>query len=168
MDLADPFFNSFREDYAQPPFNDWFNKKADEICYVCYQDKCVSAFLFLKVEDENEAYGDIVPRLEPKRRLKIGTFKVTINGYKLGERFLKIIFDNAFNQKVEEIYVTIFNKTPEQERLIALLLEWGFKRHGVKTTKNGEEQVFVKDFRRGQVINLEDPKLTYPIHLDGK
>ena len=44
----------------------------------------------------------------PKRRLKIGTFKVEMNGFKLGERFLKIIFDNALRQKVEEIYVTIF------------------------------------------------------------
>jgi len=33
-----------------------------------------------------------------------------LNGFRLGERFLKIIFDNALKQKVEEIYVTIFEK----------------------------------------------------------
>ncbi len=32
-DLQDSFFNSFREDYAE--FDKWFNKKADEIAYVC-------------------------------------------------------------------------------------------------------------------------------------
>jgi len=29
-----------------------------------------------------------------------------MNGFKLGERFLKIVFDNALQQKVDEIYVT--------------------------------------------------------------
>ncbi|HMJ67364.1 MAG TPA: PIN domain-containing protein [Cyclobacteriaceae bacterium] len=111
VNLKDPFFDSFREDYRLPPFDQWFSKKADEICYVCYQDQAVSAFLFVKVEEENEVYRDIAPAFEPKRRLKIGTFKVILNGYKLGERFLKIIFDNAYRQKVSEIYVTIFTKT---------------------------------------------------------
>lgn len=162
VNLEDSFFDSFREDYVHPPFNSWFNKKADEICSVCYQNQMLAAFLFIKVEDEHEAYMDIDPLLKPKRRLKIGTFKVASNGYKLGERFLKIIFDNAFKQKVEEIYVTIFNKRPEQERLISMLQEWGFMYHGLKITKNGEEMVYVKDFTRPASINLENPKLTYP------
>ncbi len=60
----------------------------------------------------------------PKKRLKIGTFKVVASGFRLGERFLKIVFDNAIANKVEEIYVTIFDKTSEQKRLIALLTDW--------------------------------------------
>lgn len=160
VDLSDPFFDSFREDYLG--FDKWFNKKSDETCYVCYQSNILSAFLFVKVEDENENYSDIKPILPRKRRLKIGTFKVTSNGYKIGERFLKIIFDNALTQKVDEIYVTIFNKTTEQERLIALLEEWGFKYHGTKATPTGNERVYTRDFRRDEEVNRQTPKLTYP------
>lgn len=160
--LADPFFDSFREDYQHPPFDEWFNKKSDEISYVCYQNDILSAFLYIKIEEEKEPYQDITPPFNYKRRLKIGTFKVTSNGYKIGERFLKIIFDNALKQKVGEIYVTIFEKRPEQERLISLLEEWGFKFHGIKSTKNGDEKVYVKDFNRENKVNLEYPKLTFP------
>ena len=162
INLADSFFDSFREDYQYPPFNAWYNKKADEICYVCHHNQAVVAFLFVKMEDELESYADIKPTFVAKRRLKIGTFKVTTNGFKLGERFLKIIFDNAFKQKVSEIYVTIFDKREEQQRLIIMLQEWGFVYHGIKTTKNGEEKVFIKDFTRPETPDLENPKVTYP------
>lgn len=162
LDLQDTFFDSFREDYQHPPFDAWFKKKSDEISYACFQNDTLSAFLFIKTEDESENYADIQPPFAQKRRLKIGTFKVTGNGYKIGERFLKIIFDNALKQKVNEIYVTIFDKRQEQQRLISLLEEWGFKFHGFKSTKNGEEKVFVKDFNRSMLANLEHPKLTFP------
>ena len=39
------------------------------------------------------------------RRLKVGTFKVESTGFRLGERFVKIIFDNALQRNVDEIYV---------------------------------------------------------------
>ena len=162
INLADPFFDSFRGDYTQPPFDDWFRKKSDELSYVCLQDSTLTAFLFLKKEDEAENYADITPAFTPKKRLKIGTFKVSSNGYKIGERFLKIIFDNALKQKVSEIYVTIFDKTPEQQRLISLLEDWGFVYHGVKTSKNGVEKVYTKNFVKSEPINHENPKLTYP------
>src|SRR5690606_29348671 len=86
----------------------------------------------------------------------------TSNGYKIGERFLKIIFDNALAQKANEIYVTIFDKTTEHERLIALLEEWGFKYHGTKTTPTGDEKVFVREFNRDAAISIENPKATFP------
>lgn len=160
VELNDVFFDSFREDYNG--FNKWYNKKADEIAYACYQSNILSAFLYVKVEDENENYSDINPVFKRKKRLKIGTFKVTSNGFKIGERFLKIIFDNAFQYKVDEIYVTIFDKRPEQVRLIELLEEWGFILHGIKLTDNGTEKVYTKNFNREQEINLQNPKLTFP------
>jgi hypothetical protein len=160
VDLQDSFFDSFREDYNQ--FDKWFNKKSDEIAYVCYQNSILSAFLFIKVEGDDENYSDISPAFSRKKRLKIGTFKVTSNGFKIGERFLKIIFDNALQQKVAEIYVTIFEKRPEQLSLINLLEQWGFIYFGDKLGENGLEKVYVKDFRRDQPTNLENPKLTYP------
>lgn len=160
VNVADIFFDSFREDYIG--FDKWFNKKCDEIAYVCYQNDVLSAFLFLKVEDESENYSDIQPVLTKKRRLKIGTFKVTSNGFKLGERFLKIIFDNAHIQHVAEIYVTIFDKTTEHKRLISLLEDWGFNYHGIKITPTGDEKVYIRNFDRQAAGNVTNPKLTYP------
>lgn len=154
INLADPFFDSFREDYVN--FDKWFNKKAEEIAYVTLNMGNILSFLYLKVEDINENYADIIPPFTQKRRLKIGTFKVVSNGVRLGERFLKIIIDNAIQYKVEEIYVTIFERRDEQKRLIALLEEWGFVKHGTK----GEESVFVRDFNPS--FNFDNPKLTYP------
>ncbi len=159
VNIRDVFFDSFREDYAE--FDKWFNKKADDICYVCYSEGRLTAFLFLKREDENENYYEITPVFAKKKRLKIGTFKVIANGYKIGERFLKIIFDNALQFRVDEIYVTIFDQRDEQERLIELLKIWGFNYYGTKTTHNGVEQVYVRTFSK-EIIKVENPKLTFP------
>ncbi|WP_183564744.1 PIN domain-containing protein [Mucilaginibacter sp. SP1R1] len=160
VNLSDPFFDSFRGDYAE--FDTWFVKKSDEISYICYQDQVLSAFLYIKVEGAGENYNDIVPPFPNKKRLKIGTFKVTANGYKIGERFLKIIFDNALINKVEEIYVTIFDKTSEHERLISLLEDYGFSYYGEKVTGNGTEKVYTKPFFKGNITNKDDPKIGYP------
>ena len=107
-----------------------------------------------------EDYSNITPTLPPKVRLKIGTLKVNSNGYKLGERFLKIIFDNALRNKVDEIYVTLFQKREEHERLIGLIEDWGFKYHGIKNTPSGSEKVFIKDFHPSPDRGF--PKKTYP------
>ncbi|MDD4209959.1 MAG: PIN domain-containing protein [Bacteroidales bacterium] len=161
IDLKSSFFDSFREDYKG--FENWFKSKSDEISYVCYQDNQLSAFLYLKVEGEEDNYNDIFPVFSKKKRLKIGTFKVSSNGYKIGERFLKIIFDNALKQKVSEIYVTIFSNRPEQKSLISLLETWGFQMYGHKNTNSGTELVYIKEFSRDKVVvNIEDPKLTFP------
>ena len=154
LNLSNEFFTSFKEDY--PGFEKWFNKKADETAYVCQSEGNTLAFLYLKVEGKNEDYSDITPHLSPKRRLKIGSFKVTLNGFRLGERFIKIIFDNALRLKVDEIYVTIFNKRLEQQRLINLLEEYGFTFHG---HKNGE-LVYVRTCEKS--ADRLHPKLTYP------
>lgn len=155
--INDPFFDSFKEDY--PEFERWFRKKTNEPIYVSKNENNeILAFLYLKVEKENENYSDIHPIFKPKRRLKIGTFKVALNGFRLGERFLKIVFDNALKQRVGEIYVTIFDKRDEQKRLINLLEEWGFTRWGNK--KSTGEIVMVRDFLKK--IDKSNPKLTYP------
>jgi hypothetical protein len=160
IDLQKEFFNSFRVDYGGPSFDRWFNRKADDLAYVCYEGAELVAFLYLKPEGPDENYSDIAPRFPPKRRLKIGTFKVELNGYKLGERFLKIIFDNALVQRAEEIYVTIFSRTVEQQRLAKLLQEFGFQYHGIKITENGNEDVYVRNM--AATYNVQDPKQTFP------
>lgn len=155
IDIYDSFFDSLKEDYIG--FEKWFNKKADETAYICFSEtQKLLAFLYIKVEKDDEPYS-INPLFLPKKRLKIGTFKVILNGYKLGERFLKVIFDNALKQQVDEIYVTIFDKRDEQRRLIMLLEEWGFIFWG----KKGEaELVYVRDFSR--TVNKMNLKSTYP------
>lgn len=158
LDLKDSFFDSFREDYDQ--FDKWFNKKANEVAYVCFHNNILSAFLYIKREDGNENYQNISPQFRPKNRLKIGTFKVTSNGIKLGERFLKIVFDNARQYKVDEIYVTIFDHRPEQLRLISLLEEFGFRYFGEKTSGSGTEKVYVRDFSKNP--DIHNPKLSFP------
>lgn len=159
INLDDVFFDSFKKDYKE--FESWFNKKADNISYVCKTDGKIKAFLYLKQEGLNENYNDIHPSFPKKKRLKIGTFKVTSTGYKLGERFIKVIFDNALQYDVDEIYVTIFDKREEQRRLINLLKDWGFVHWGKKTTVNGTEQVFVRDWK--PFPNTLCPKLSFPI-----
>jgi rRNA-processing protein FCF1 len=158
VNLSDEFFDSFKQDY--PSFEKWFIKKSEEISYVCKSDDKIAAFLYLKIENEDEPYSNIIPAFGKKRRLKIGTFKVTLNGYKLGERFVKIIFDNAIRSKVDEIYVTIFNKRSDQQRLINLLEEFGFIKHGAKRNDYGDELVFVR--KMDKAFNEQNPKLTYP------
>lgn len=125
---------------------------------MCRQDDKLLAFLYIKIEQENENYSDISPVFPKKKRLKIGTFKVAYNGFKLGERFLKIIFDNAVRSKVSEIYVTIFNKRLEQQRLINLLEKYGFVLHGSKGSFG--ELVYVRDFSKNAIRDL--PKQTFP------
>jgi predicted nucleic acid-binding protein len=154
--IEDTFFDSLKEDYLG--FEKWFNKKAEEKAYVTYNNGKILSFLYLKTENIDENYSDINPIFTPKRRLKIGTFKVVSNGVRLGERFLKIIFDNAIINKVEEIYVTIFDKREEQQRLISLMEEWGFQKFGTKG--NNGELVYVRDFSKG--FDAQNPKRTYP------
>lgn len=160
VDIYDNFFDSFRQDYDE--FNDWFIKKSDDVCYVCYSDDNLTAFLYIKIENKDEDYAEIKPKFHPKKRLKIGTLKVISNGYKIGERFLKIVFDNAIQYRVEEIYVTVFEKRPEQGQLIEMLKEWGFVEHGIKETINGDEMVLARPFGKNIPVNIEKPKMSFP------
>ena len=156
INLEDDFFTSLKEDYVG--FEKWFLKKSDDYAYVTInrENKRILSFLYLKVETAEESYLDIEPVFSPKKRLKVGTFKVINNGFRLGERFMKIIFDNALVNKVQEIYVTIYNHREEQQRLIELIEQWGFKFSAMK----GGERVYVREFL--PKFSLENIKSTYP------
>lgn len=156
INLDDDFFTSLKEDYIG--FDKWFIKKFDDEAYITVNSNngLLLSFLYLKVENKEEKYSDIIPSFTPKRRLKVGTFKVINNGFRLGERFIKIIFDNALKNKVDEIYVTIFDKRDEQKRLIELLEQWGFSLWG----KKNDELVYIRNFSKK--IDEENLKLCYP------
>lgn len=159
IDLDSPFFNSFKRDYAE--FTHWFSRKCDDIAYICEdENKSLLGFLYIKVEDTSEDCSNILPVFQKARRLKIGTFKVESTGFRLGERFIKIIFDNAILNNVDEIYVTLFQEREELTALYDLLTRWGFIYHGIKTTSNGEEAVLVKKLK--QYDNTKSVKENFP------
>lgn len=154
INLNDPFFDSLKNDYIE--FTDWFNKKAinGKHAFTLYEDKKLIAFLYLKIE--NDIDEKIFPKLEARKRLKVGTFKIDAHRTKLGERFVKRIFDVAVAKAVDEIYVTIFEK---HSGLVNLFKTFGFYQHGIKTTLNGKELVLIKNF-----FNLKNDILKdYPI-----
>lgn len=164
IDLSDPFFDSFKQDYAG--FDKWFARKSEETAYVCRAESRLVAFLYLKVEARDEPYPDVEPTFHRAKRLKIGTLKVALNGFKLGERFLKIVFDNALRQRVDEIYVTAFPRAPEQLRLLDLLQDFGFRQHGVKHNAFGDEDVLVRSMAKA--FSPDNPKVTYPFFPSGR
>lgn len=153
VDLSDVFFDSLKSDY--PGFEEWFKRKADsgEEAYVQRDEfDQLQAFLYLKVEEG--AIEDVTPIMPPKRRLKIGTFKVNGHNTRVGERFFKKAFDFAITTNVEEIYVTIFDRTM-QKPLIQKVKNFGFQEYG----KKGEELVFVKSLQ----TDWGNPEKDYPL-----
>jgi L-amino acid N-acyltransferase YncA len=157
INLADPFFDSLKADYAEFPL--WFAKKAEDHAYVFTGDSGkLDGFLYLKIEDG--ALLDTSPPLPPARRIKVGTLKINAHGTKLGERFLKKIFDHAIYEYAKEIYVTVFE---HHQGLLNLLERYGFQRKAQKTTQNGTELVLVRDLQ-GRYI---DAVTSYPqVRLD--
>lgn len=158
LNLDDIFFDSLKKDYVG--FEGWFNKKklSKEVAYVL-EENGIQGFLYLKREEEE--HFDIEPILEEKLRIKVGTFKINAHGTKLGERFIKIIIDYMYEERIEEAYVTVFEKHDE---LIKLLKKYGFEYHGVKKSISGVEQVYMKKF----LVEKKDIYLDYPkINTDG-
>ena len=101
----------------------------------------MDGFLYLKIEDE--AIVDTTPPFPPKPRAKLGTFKIDAHGTKLGERFIRLVFQFAMKNNLKEIYVTIFDK---HVGLINLLSRYGFELKARKNqdTINGREGVYFK------------------------
>ena len=146
IDINDSFFDSLRDRY--PEFDQWFARKAalGEEAFVFYGgDGKVSDFLYLKLEIGE--VSDVTPVLPPKKRLKVGTFKLLSRRTRRGERFMKKVMDRAIANDVDEIYVTIF-PTEDLNKLIQAFESFGFvhvadKDHGGA----GKEWVLVKDMR---------------------
>lgn len=142
VNLKDPFFNSLKDDYEE--FPEWFTKKGEEYAYVhTNSEKNIDGFLYLKVEEGS--LDDVRPIQPPAKRLKVGTFKIDAHGTKLGERFIKKVFDYALTFDVDEVYVTAFEM---HAPLLAIFDKYGFLKQATKTTKNGVENVYIKSMRK--------------------
>lgn len=162
VDVNDSFFDTLREDYEGQKFDQWFKKKAlsNEHAYVCKDKDTLKGFLYLKIEEQDEDYNDFEPMFKPAKRLKIGTFKIVSTGYRLGERFIKIIMDWATRDNVDEIYVTLFeDRRDEVIVLMKMLSAWGFCKYGYK--KSNGELVMVKKMK--EYDYTKDPKFNYPL-----
>lgn len=154
IDFQDVFFDSLKADYRELPA--WFAKKSAEgsSAYVFFNDNNkLDGFLYLKLE--KGSVDDVTPALPNGTHLKIGTLKINAHGTKLGERFLKKIFDHLILHKADDAYVTIFEK---HKGLILLFEKYGFVRHGSKGTANGVEFVYKKSIPS----TTGNPTLDYP------
>lgn len=160
VDINSEFFDTLREDYEGRKFDNWFKKKGGEKAYVFEDKGILKGFLYLKEEYPDEPdYLKVTPPLSPKKRMKVGTFKIERTRFRLGERFLKIIFDNARLYDVDEVYVTLFEDKRDNVKALKNLMEqWGFIKHGYK--ENGE-LVLVKSMREYDLS--KDSKFNYPL-----
>ena len=155
LDINDPFFDSLKESYKE--FEKWFYKKSFEKAQAyILEDNGIQGFLYLKLEEETDT--TITPNFSNEKRLKVGTFKVNPHGTRLGERFIKLIFDEMLHTNIKKSYVTIFNK---HDDLIELLKKYGYLYWGIKETENGKEEVYVKDLEvYSNDIDLDYPRLS--------
>lgn len=145
IDLSDTFFDSLKEDYSE--FSEWFTKKSENNAIIHFdRNYKLNGFLYLKSEYEDL---EIDPPQGVLNRLKVGTMKIDAHGTRLGERFIKKIFDYALHKKSDEIYVTIFNK---HDQLISLFRRYSFNKIGVKHTHNGIEDVFSRKMKGSEVV----------------
>lgn len=159
VNLNDPFFDSLKASYRE--FSDWFRRKAEEYAYVFYGDNgFIDGFLYLKAEPQ--IIDDCNPALSTDFShgwLKVGTLKINAHGTKLGERFIKKIFDYAITYGFNDIYVTVFS---EHVPLIALFERYGFWKEAEKVTANGTELVLTRRFNL--IYNgVENTNKNYPL-----
>ena len=154
VDLSDGFFDSLKNDY--PEFPQWFaKKKVEEAKSLVFSDEAgIGAFLYLKVENEQILLSDnhILPAIN---RLKIGTLRIAERqrGMRLGEGAIGVALWHWQLMKVEEIYVTIFEK---HELLISLFERFGFLNMGYN---DRHERIYIKNRNN---IDYSSPYTAFP------
>lgn len=118
LDLNDPIWNSFRDDYKD--FDGWLRKVQSEHrkCWVIEGDAGYAAIAIVKPEP---GFG-----LLPGNVFKLCSFKVSSDhsGLKYGELLLKTIFAYARENSLDWLFVTVFEK---QVPLIELFKSFGFE-----------------------------------------
>jgi rRNA-processing protein FCF1 len=168
--LEDEFFDGLREDYWK--FDSWYHKKAQEEkrAFVTYNNEGkLGSFLMLKLEDETDKYDAFVIPFSPDKRVKISTFKVSDQGKRLGERYIRIIVDFAIEKNIEEIFVTVYEKHIE---LVELFKSYGFELYTTKESKVGDgslsvESVYVKRLVYEENSDIDDIK-NFPFIITSK
>ena len=171
LDVDNPFFNPLREDYQG--FDDWFRKISQKgrKCYFWgkIEEGEYYAICIYKEEKEPIILKNSKPRGE-KDRLKIATLLASRTGYKIGELFLKLMFEYALRYNKEEIYLTHFVKK-DYDYLVNLIEEYGFQEIGEKGDQ--EEKVYLKNLDDKPVLTTKNEVLNnisriYPYYCDRK
>ena len=150
FNLQDDIFDSLKEEYHE--FPTWWKKIANRNVYAYKSSEGkINALLIPKIET-NETI-DCIPYLKYNKVLKICLFKVASHaqGLKLGERLLRIAFDFAINNNIEDIYLTHFCK--EKDYLVHLIEGFGFYKYGVNSRGEG---VFIKRIIKDKNDNNTD------------
>ncbi len=120
LDSADPIFDSLREDY--PGFDDWLRKCKLEHRQTWVIDGAIgrlAGVCIVKTEDDP-------PKSLSGKAMKICTLKVCdeFSGFRYGELLLKAVFEHAFGNDYDWLYLTVF---PKHERLLAVAEDFGFQ-----------------------------------------
>jgi RimJ/RimL family protein N-acetyltransferase len=149
ININDPFFTSLKKDYpgsaTSTEFTRWFSNKVREgkKALVFEDENGIGAFVNLKSDETEEIHltnGRILP---PEPRVKITTIKIDsrFRRQRIGEGALGLTLWAWRNLKLDEIYVTVFEKHHD---LTKLLEKYGFEYMG--DNLNGEG-VYLKDRR---------------------
>lgn len=147
LDIDDIFFDSLKRDYSN--FVEWYNKKRESDIYCYKEQNNLKGLLVLKKETKKEDFNTIEPRMRINNKLKISTFKVECSDKNIIEEFINIIFNQASELKVEEIYFTIYDNGEEKRKLINLFKNLGFEYYGTKR----DELVYIKYLNNEEVYN---------------
>lgn len=161
----DAFFDSLREDYGGEVFNAWLKKCAEKNrkCYTLQIEDQLHAILVYNIETtEDHKVEGIYEKM-----LKICTLKVadTAFGIKLGELFINKMFEYCIEQKINYLYLTVYEK---QTHLIELLTKFGFYKNVFTNNLGIEEIRMIKSLDKSKITVLENTMENHPFYFDGK
>lgn len=157
------FFDSLRVDYGGKVFDDWLKKcvTKNRKCYSLIVEDELQAILIYNVEKvEEHKLNNIFDKV-----LKICTLKVadTVFGIKLGELFLNKMFEYCINQKINHLYLTVYEK---QEHLIKLLETFGFYRVEFTNKQGLIEIQMIKCLDKNKINSINNSINTHPFYTD--
>src|SRR5690554_637693 len=163
--FSNPFFDSLREDYGSDSFNAWLKKCAEKNrkCYTLQTEEELQAILIYNVETtEDHQIKDIY-----EKALKICTLKVadTAFGIKLGELFINKMFEYCIEQKINYLYLTVYEK---QTHLIDLLTKFGFYQNIFTNSQGLEEIRMIKSLDKSKITDCKNTIEHHPFYYDGK
>lgn len=154
LDLADPIFDSFREDY--PGFDEWFIKcqRDHRPGWVIRDADGLAAVCIIKEDDELQLGGPT---------LKICSLKVSGEraGRRYGELLLKMLFNYLDENGYEHAFLTVYD---HHEGLIGLLEDFGFERR-LPDKAATNEGYYVKPLRATDEERAEMPPLDFHVRF---
>ncbi|GHT46467.1 hypothetical protein AGMMS49965_24060 [Bacteroidia bacterium] len=161
--FSSSFFDSLREDYGNEDFNNWLQKcvQKDRKCYSLIVDNQLQALLIYNIENvEDHRLPDVY-----EKALKICTLKVadTAFGIKLGELFLNKMFEYCINQKINYLYLTVYEK---QTQLKELLSKFGFYENTFINKQGLSEVQKIKCLDKGKITIQENSAVIHPFYYD--